>query len=471
MKKAWTAIELANAVGGTLLRDNGIKIEGFAIDNRRVSLNNIFVAIKGENHDGHAFAAKAVEAGACALLVSCELDALKGLEDAAISVIKVEDTIVALQKAATYYRSTLNKTRFIAVTGSNGKTTTRAMIHHILSQKFKCCVTSGNLNNHIGMPLTILEVENDSDYAIIEMGMNHTGEIAELCRICAPDAAVINSLGPAHIGILGNMENIARAKAEILAGLEKGSLGIFPKDTEFTEIFEEAGCESRLRTFGESEDSDFCLADICTMEARVEFTFEEVITQRQGRVVLPVQGRHNAYNAAAALAVCCSLEGQFFHEFVDALGTYRAVEARMELVKKGDVSVVLDCYNANPASMAAALDYMAASQVGRRLAVLGDMRELGALSEFYHRQLGRQVAAAGLDLVLCLGAEMGYAVDEAVAQGLGAEKIIKLSSEAETADLLKEELHGEAIVLFKASRGMRLERVVQRVWPDIEKSL
>jgi UDP-N-acetylmuramoyl-tripeptide--D-alanyl-D-alanine ligase len=471
MKKVWTAKELANAAGGVLLRDGGTEITGFAIDNRRVSLNNLFVAIKGENHDGHRFAAKAVEAGASALLISCELTDLQGLEEAAISIIQVEDTIVALQKAANYYRKTLTKTKFIAVTGSNGKTTTRAMIHHILSQKFKCCVTSGNLNNHIGMPLTILEVESDSHYAIIEMGMNHLGEIAELCEICAPNAAVINSLGPAHIGILGSMENIALAKAEILAGLDKGSLGIFPKDTEFTEIFERVGGHSQLLSFGEGVDSDFRILDICSTGSEIEFTFEEVGAQRQRRCVLAVQGRHNAHNAAAALAICCSLEREFFDDFVDAMGSYKAVEARMELIKKGEVSVILDCYNANPASMEAALDYLAASKGQRKLAVLGDMRELGTLSEFYHRQLGQQVAAAGLDLVICLGEDTTYTVDEALTRGLAPEKIIKLSSEAETADLLKEELHKEAIVLFKASRGMRLERVVQRVWPDIEKSL
>ncbi len=468
MKKAWTVIELASAVKGAVLKDNGRKITGFAIDNRKVVLNNIFVAIKGENHDGHSFVLSAIEAGATAVLVSKDL---KELENTEVSVIKVEDTLLALQMAAKYYRKALSNTRFLAITGSNGKTTTRAMVHHILSQRFKCSSTSGNLNNHIGMPLTILDVEADSQYAIIEMGMNHRGEIAQLCEICEPNGALINNIGPAHIGILGSMENIALAKAEVLASLKEGQAGIFPKDTKHTKIFKEAGKNSQLISFGEDLDSDFRLSDIKATDARVDFVFESKKTGDKHRCTLNVQGRHNAYNGAAALALCCTLEPKHFEEFVESMASYKPVEARMELIVKGKTSIILDCYNANPASMEAALIYLDENTGGRKVAVIGDMRELGDLSEFYHRKLGRQVAESNIDLVLCLGDDVDYTVEEAVARGAAPDRIIKLNSEEETADLLKEELQQETVVLFKASRGLHLEKVVQRVWPDIEKSL
>ena len=242
----WQPAELAKACEGKLVKNLNIEIQGFCIDNRKTKSGNAFVAIKGENHDGHKFCNTAVASGASAIIVSTLPEKL---EEINASVIYVEDTIKALQQIANYYRHLLTNTKFLAVTGSNGKTTTRSMIYHIVSKFHKCHMTEGNFNNHIGLPLTILSIEPDCEYAILEMGMNHKGEIAELCKIAEPDAVVINSIGPAHIGILGSLENIARAKAEIIESLKsENKIAVYPAYTEFTEIFKEAGKPSWRRS-------------------------------------------------------------------------------------------------------------------------------------------------------------------------------------------------------------------------------
>lgn len=467
MIKTWQIKEFADAVSGKIIKDSGKNISGFSIDSRKITPDCMYIAIKGENHNGHKFCESAAEAGAGALLVSeLSFDCEKG----DVSVILVEDTVTALQKAANYYRNSLKNTVFIGVTGSNGKTTTRSMIYHLLSDDSLCSMTKGNFNNHIGLPLTLLETNPKSDYAIIEMGMNHRSEITELCKIANPDAAVISNVGPAHIGILGTLENIARAKSEIIEGLNAiGSIAVFPSDTEFTHIFEQAGKKCKLVSFGESNSSEFKITDIISSADNTKFCVSWKTDKYE--CLLNVPGRHNAFNAVAALALCSSLAPHKIEKFIKRLESYAPVSARMEKIIKDGVTIILDCYNANPASMKEALRYLSDCDSNLKIAVIGDMRELGEVSEEYHRILGKQAFDASLDYLICLGDDVKYTVAEALNNGMPANRAIKLNSETETAELLRGKLQKGSTVLFKASRGMHFENIVQKIWPDLGKNL
>lgn len=462
MKTEWTAKRLASACNGVLLRDSSIAVAGFSIDSRTIKPGNVFVAFKGENQDGHKYAAAAARAGASVLLISDELE-LTTLDSAA--VIKVDDTLVALQAIAGEYRSMLSSV-FVAVTGSNGKTTTRSMVYHLLSEAHRCSATSGNFNNHIGLPLTVLRIDEDSEYSILEMGMNHQGEIRTLCKIAYPDAAVISNIGPAHIGILGSLENIARAKAEILELLQPEQIAVVPGDTGFTDLFR-ASTRARLFTFGENPGNDYRLENLQMYTDSVAFEFVTPVGIK--KCLLNLAGRHNAFNAAAALAAC-HLLGVDLDVAIQRIASFAPVGARMEKVVIDGINILLDCYNANPASMEEALRYLAICPP-QRIAVLGDMRELGEMSEELHRNLGCQAAAANPELLLCVGDDAAHIASAAREKGMPESSVISLNSNDKAAELLKERLRKGSTVLFKASRGMHFEKIVQQLWPDLGKDL
>ncbi len=453
---------IAEKCKGKIVRPASAEVNGISIDTRTLKPGNLYVALKGETHDGHAFVGAAAKAGAAAILVSSlpENDI-----PASTGIIQVSDTLAALQAIAAARRNELNSF-FIGVTGSNGKTTTRSMVHHILSEDHICSTTSGNLNNHIGLPLTIMAIAENSQYSVLEMGMNHSGEIRELCRIARPDAAMISNIGPAHIGILGSLENIARAKAEILELLDAGKTAVVPGDTEFTKIFRAAG-KGKLVTFGEKPENDYHITDLCMLADAVAFKLQTPAGTRECR--LNLAGRHNAFNAAAALTLCHQL-GCNLDRAIARIATFTPVGARMERVQIDGLTVLLDCYNANPGSMQEALRYLAICS-SPRIAVLGDMRELGELSESLHRQLGVQAAEAAPDLLVCVGSDAAHIASAAREKGLAEARVISLNSGDAAAELLRERLQKGSTVLFKASRGMHFEKIVQKLWPQLGKDL
>lgn len=454
---------LAQACNGKVVSGGEVNISGFSIDSRSIKPGDIYIALKGENHDGHKFVAAAVKAGAAAVLVSTLPEPGEANQTA---IILVADTLQALQAIASHRRRQL-KSFFIGVTGSNGKTTTRSMVHHILSENSRCSATTGNLNNHIGLPMTILAIAEDSQYSILEMGMNHSGEIRELCRIATPDAVLISNIGPAHIGILGSLENIARAKAEILEHLTAGQTAVVPGDTEFTEIFKKAASPAGILTFGEKAGNDYRLTDLEMLPDSVAFNLDTPAGTKHCRVNLA--GRHNAFNAAAALSLCHQL-GCDLDQAVSRLASFAPVGARMERIHINGLTVLLDCYNANPGSMQEALRYLAIC-ASPRIAVLGDMRELGEMSVALHRQLGAQAAASAPDLLVCVGQDAAHIADAAREHGLLAGRILALNSGDQAAELLKEKLQKGSTILFKASRGMHFEKIVQKIWPALGKDL
>lgn len=458
----YTAKKIAEICGGDLKNDNGKSIKKVCIDNRKIEEGDLFVALIGENHDAHKFVPSSIEKGAVAVIVSS--DDIGDTGDA--SVIKVPDTLVALQKLAHAKREELDSL-FVAVTGSNGKTTTRSMITHILSGFAKCSTTTGNLNNHIGLPLTILGIDSDSKYSVLEMGMNHPGEIRTLCSIASPDAAVISNVGPAHIGILGSLENIAKAKSEILEQLKPGSKAVLPGDSEYIELLKKVASKADYSTFGEKEGNDYRITELDMKTDSISFSFVTPVGTK--KVALNLAGHHNAFNAAAALAICHKI-GCDIDKSIERLKSFVPVGARMERINRDGVEVLLDCYNANPASMQEALRYLSICS-GKKIAVLGDMRELGTMSDELHRKLGQQAAASGLDLLVCVGECVKNTVDSAIDNGMNPNSVILVNSCEDTADLLKGQLKKGVTVLFKASRGLHFEKIVHALWPDLKMDL
>lgn len=463
MKTEFSVDSIAQACRGKVSGAGETCVSGFSIDSRSIKPGELYIALKGENHDGHSFIAAAIKAGATAVLVS-------SLPDSSIcentAVIQVDDTLKALQTIASQRRNKL-ASFIIGVTGSNGKTTTRSMVHHIFSEKWRCSTTSGNLNNHIGLPMTILAIPEDTQYSILEMGMNHRGEIRDLCRIARPETALISNIGPAHIGILGNLENIARAKAEILEQLTDGQTAVVPGDTPFTHIFRKAAGKARLLTFGEKAGNDYRLTDLKMLPESVSFTLITPVGKKQCNLALA--GRHNAFNAAAAISLCHQM-GLNIDQAIERVASFQPVGARMERVSIDGLTVLLDCYNANPGSMQEALRYLSICG-SPRIAVLGDMRELGEFSISLHRQLGEQAAAARPDLLVCVGQDATNIADAAREKGMAADRVISLNSGDLAAELLKEKLQKGSTVLFKASRGMHFEKIVQQLWPGLGKDL
>ncbi|HAE38880.1 MAG TPA: UDP-N-acetylmuramoyl-tripeptide--D-alanyl-D-alanine ligase [Candidatus Riflebacteria bacterium] len=463
MTNSWTAAQIAEACQGHLLKAANTAVTGFSIDTRSIKPGDLFVALKGENQDGHRFVKKAAEAGASALLISDE-SAVTGL-DGALSIIKVADTLQGLQSLARQRRQQL-KSQVIGVTGSNGKTTTRSMLQHLLNMTGKCSATSGNLNNHIGLPLTILGLDTTADYAVLEMGMNHQGEIRDLCSIAHPTAALICNIGPAHIGILGSLKNIARAKAEILEGLVKGQTAVVPGDTEFTDLFRGIA-RPALFTFGENAGNDYRISNLQMTVNDLSFTLNAPDGRHNCQLALA--GRHNAFNATAALALFHQLGGNLA-EGCQHLASFAPVGARMEKVVINGINILLDCYNANPGSMSEALKFLAVCP-SPRFAVLGDMRELGDMAVEMHRQLGVQAAASQPDLLVCVGADAAHIAAAARENGMAESAVIALSSNDAAAELLKDRLIKGSTVLFKASRGMHFETIVRSLWPGLGQDL
>lgn len=458
----YKASQIAEICNGKVVRGNDTVIRKICTDNRKAEEGDLFVALIGETHDAHKFAASAVNNGASAVLVSREDIGDTG----EAAVILVDDTLVALQKLAHARRMEL-KSYFVAVTGSNGKTTTRSMITHILSGSHKCSTTAGNLNNHIGLPLTVLGIPSDSEYSVLEMGMNHPGEIRTLVNIATPDAAVISNVGPAHIGILGSLENIAKAKSEILEQLKPGSPAVIPGDSEFVELLRKVAGKADCSTFGENEGNDYRITDLDMKADSVDFTFVTPVGEK--KVHLGLAGHHNAFNAAAALAICHKV-GCDLDEAIERMKSFAPVGARMERINQNGVEVLLDCYNANPASMQEALRYISICS-GSKIAVLGDMRELGAMSAELHRKLGEQAAAAKLDMLICVGEAVKDTVDAAIDKGMDPNSVILVNSCEDTADLLKGRMKKGVTVLFKASRGMHFEKIVHALWPSLKMDL
>lgn len=442
--KAMTFSEAAAAMGAqTTLAGS---FDAVTTDTRAIAQDGLFIALRGERFDGHSFAAQALAQGAAAVVTERDL----GLGE---RQLLVADTHRALLALAGYYRS-LFQIPVIGVTGSVGKTTTKEMIHTVLSAKYNTLKNEGNLNNEIGVPLTLFRLEKAHEAAVIEMGMSGFGEIARMTRAVRPDAAVISNIGVSHIEKLGSQEGILRAKLEILDGMAPTAPLFLNGDDPLLATVRPGA--HPVTFYGIEQDRCSVQALHLTSEgAGTDFALQ--FPGGTGRVSLPCPGRHNVYNALAAFAVgvYAGVEPQ---AAMEALRGYVPAGMRQRIRKAGGATFIEDCYNASPDSVAAALAVLAEMQAARRIAVLGDMLELGAVSEQAHATSGKLAAQRGVSILMTYG-ERSAATAQA-ARACGLRDVRAYDDKRQLADDLAAELRQGDAVLFKASRGMKLEDVI-----------
>ena len=443
-----TLAQAAQWCGGTVdPKYAQISFLGASNDSRSVKPGQLFVALEGVR-DGHDFIPAALAAGAAAVLCSHS--------GGAFPAIVVKDTRKALGDIAREERKRLN-VKVVGVTGSVGKSTTKEMIVGILSQKYRTGKTPVNHNNDIGMPMAILALPEDTEVAVLEMGMNHFGEMAYLTSIAAPDIAVITNIGTMHIEHLGSREGILHAKLEILQGLRPGGHLIYNGDEPLL---------WNLRGSGSTAPHYFGLENpACDVKGSVrqeaEGCTELAVTagEESFQVCLPVEGRHFVSDALAAVAVARLLEVPV-EGIRQGLAGFRSMEGRQEIYEAGGYTIIRDCYNAGPESMAASLTVLGKKN-GRRIAVLGDMLELGVCTQAEHYRVGR-IAAGKCDLLLALGKNAGRVVNGAITGGMRPVDAMAFDSAPELVRVLRAKARPGDIILFKGSRGMKMEQVLDQ---------
>ncbi|MDY6852381.1 MAG: UDP-N-acetylmuramoyl-tripeptide--D-alanyl-D-alanine ligase [Thermodesulfobacteriota bacterium] len=433
-----------------------ITLSGVSTDTRTIRPGELFVALCGENFDGHGFVKKAFEQGAAAAVIAGEADPVRGRP-----CLRVPDTLRALGDLAAWLRQR-QPLKVLAVTGSNGKTTTKEMLVKIISRKYKTLATKGNFNNLVGLPLTMFGLRPRHRAAVLEMGMNRPGEIARLTEIARPDVGLVTNIGPAHIEKLGDLRGVARAKGELYAGLKDKAVAVVNQDDPLvTEMAGAFGGEKL--TFGFSRQAQVHVRGL-RLRGLKGSTFEIVTPSGPAQISFSLLGRHNVANALAAAAGALAL-GLTTEDIQAGLEDFSPFPGRMNLKRlQGPVYLFDDTYNANPASTKAALRVLAALRgQGRILAVLGDMLELGPAAGPEHTAIGRTAAEMGVDILAAVGNEARALADEAGKTGMPKTKVLWFAEATEAADWLRNEIQPYDRVLVKGSRGMRMERIVKRL--------
>lgn len=438
--------EIALATKGKVLGAD-VEINSVGTDSRAIESGQLFVALKGENFDGHDYAAQSLQQGACAVMVSQEV---------AGPAVLVKDTRLALGDLSAYWRNKFSMP-VVAITGSNGKTTVKEMLASILKvaagDDAKVLATQGNLNNDIGLPLTMLKIEQQHEYAVLEMGMNHRGEIRYLTKLAKPNVALVNNAGSAHIGELGSYEAIAEAKGEIFEGLAKDGIAIINADDVFADFWKKLAAQNKQMTFGLNQQANVSARyQLNVMNSNIE------MTTPIGNVNfdLPAPGEHNVRNALAAATAALALNVPL-NKIAEGLTHFAGVKGRLQS-KAGfaGAKVIDDTYNANPLSMKAAIDVLAGNQ-GTRIFVMGDMAELGDDAAEMHAEIGAYAKAAKIQTFYALGQLTPEATKAFGASGKHFESVETL------VDALRKEMNSNVTVLVKGSRSARMERVVDLI--------
>lgn len=443
----------AAAVGSETKLD--IQIDNVCTDSRKIQQGCLFIAIPGDKFDGHDFAAKAIEEGAAAVIVEKDC----GLSD---RQIMVKSSRQALLDLAGYYRSLFN-IPFIGVTGSVGKTTTKEMVWTVMSSKYNTLKNEGNLNNEIGVPLTLFRLDETHEAAVIEMGMSDFNEISRITKAVKPDLAIISNIGVSHIENLGSREGILKAKMEILESMAPDAPVVTNGDDD---MLSKADFGTHPVTYFGIQNSDCAYKALDITSTDVETAFACGFSGGPIRVCLPVAGRHSIYNALAAVAA-----GEKFgvdaKAGFEALKNYQTTGFRQKMVKKNGMTFIEDCYNASPDSQAAAMAVLGGMNCKRKIAVAGDMLELGSYSETAHRLVGEFAAKNNIDILYTYGERTLESAKRA--KELGVKDVRSFTDKSELSkDLVQTLCEGDA-VLFKASRGMKLEEVIFSVYETLDK--
>ncbi|MGQ9804965.1 MAG: UDP-N-acetylmuramoyl-tripeptide--D-alanyl-D-alanine ligase [Chlorobiales bacterium] len=446
---------------GNLQAESITAIEAVKVttDSRTIQSGEIFVALKGETHDGHGFINAALEKGALLCVVSKSWrDAHRNLKG---NFLVVPDTLLALQELARLYRRKF-LIPIVAIGGNSGKTTTKEMMAHVLRSTFKTHATQGNLNNHIGVPLTLFGLRSETEIAVIEMGMNHAGEMTRLCQIAEPTHALITNVGKAHIEFFEKIEAVAEAEGELFKWIATHGGDAFVNTDDEWVLKQSEGIAQRL-FYGTKKDCQIA-RDVCAEELETDELgcpkFRVSVGETSEEIALKISGRHNVQNALAAVAVGLNF-GVPLSRIKESLESFEINPAlkRMSVTIEGDVVLMNDAYNANPESMRAGLNALKeVKNSGRKIAVLGDMLELGVLSKKEHEELGKFITTLNIDMLFGFGKEIKNTVTS-------ADVVLKkhFDTKNELAKMLMESLAAGDAILFKGSRGMKMETVFEEV--------
>ncbi|HEX3357190.1 MAG TPA: UDP-N-acetylmuramoyl-tripeptide--D-alanyl-D-alanine ligase [Tepidisphaeraceae bacterium] len=428
-------------------------VKSICTDTRRIEPGCLFIAIKGDKFDAHEFLADAAKSGAIAALV----EKPPATPIANFHLIGVLSTRRAMGKLAMHVRKQM-RAKVIAVAGSNGKTSTKHLIDAALSAKLKGSISPKSFNNDIGVPLAIFPADPSQDYLVLEIGTNHFGEIKNLSDIALPDIAVITNCGAEHLEFLRDLNGVRRENAEIVSGMTaKGTLIVNGDDPDLLKEIE--SFPGQKITFGLNETNDLFASNIECDQTGVRFS----LNKSRRRVFVPMLGKHNACNALAALAVARRM-GVNEEQAIESLATAHGPEMRMQLQSIGPITLINDAYNANPSSMRAALQTLAALQSpGRHIAILGDMLELGSTSDRYHREMGQVAAQCKLDLLVCVGHQAALIAEEAGTAGLPNDRILRFNDSTEATRGVPVRLKDGDLILLKGSRSMRLEAIDEAI--------
>ncbi len=441
---------IAEFVGSKGECDQEAVAMGYSIDSRTLNPGDLFIAITGERFDGHDYVQMALEKGAVGAIVQ----AGRKVAGDPLRLLQVEDTLKALQLLGAAARRLWGKP-LLAVTGSAGKTTTKEILAHILATRFRVMKSSGNLNNHIGLPLQLLKLEAEHDLAVVEMGMNHAGEIRALGALAHHDLAVVTTVAPVHLEFFGSLAEIARAKYEIIETLHPGGVAVLNADDDYVCQFGR-DFKGKVVTFGIKRSADVCAQKV-KLNGSEGSTFELVVGSVGEPVTFPLVGEHNIYNALAAAAAAME-RGISPSQAAVALSGIAPPDKRGQVLHLNGATIINDCYNSNPRALEAMIDTLASMKAERRILVVGEMLELGPTAEDLHRECGKHAAEKKIDMVVGVRG-MARAVAEA-ACGSGTQAQFMETPE-QAGEWLARNLRPGDAVLLKASRGVKLERALE----------
>lgn len=441
--------EIVIATNGTLLSGNeDLELVGYTQDSRKVKGGMMYIPLIGEHFDGHDFINNAFENGASAIICDREIKRSDKV------VIRVADTLTALQDMARYLRQQ-RQVKVVAITGSVGKTSTRDMVYSVVKQKYKTLQTEGNYNNNIGLPLTILRLQ-DEEVMILEMGMNHLKEIEELSLISKPDISAITNVGTAHIGELGSRENILKAKLEIIAGMSDGSTLVINNDNDLLSTVSLSNLKVvkvAIDNAGDFKAQKVILKDDCS-------NFELLYLNKVYKIFVPVPGAHFVVNALIAIAIGIELNISIL-KCIQGIKEFVLTKNRMDVIElKNNTTLIDGTYNASEDSMKSSIDVLA-TYTRRKIVVLADMLELGDFSEKLHRNVGKHVANKKIDILVAVGQEARFIVDSA--KDAGMSNIFYCNDNQEVINYLENNLQSGDVILLKGSNGMKLKDVASRI--------
>ncbi|MFW5985371.1 MAG: UDP-N-acetylmuramoyl-tripeptide--D-alanyl-D-alanine ligase [Halanaerobiaceae bacterium] len=452
-----TTEKVLEAVAGDLIQGpRDVNFQGVSIDSRTIEPGELFVAIIGENFDGHSFVEDALNKGARGVIVDRKL-ALETKKP----MIRVSDTTLALQELAHYYRGLFPELKVIGVTGSAGKTTTKDLLASVLKEKYNVLKTEENLNNHYGLPLTLFNLKGQEDFAVLEMGMSARGEIRRLAEIARPDIGIVTNVGSAHLETLKTKENVARAKSELIQELPEDGLAVLNYDDQYVSEMKNQFSGKDVLFFSlEDKRADIYACDFnheTDREPGISFTVIE--DNKKERYQLTKPGLHNVYNALPA----CALGSEFGLSAAQIRAGLLKCDyssLRMEFIEKKDYLIINDSYNSNPLSLKSALKVLQETGSGRKIAVLGAMLELGEKKVEAHREIGEYIADSEIDILITRDKLMSYAAREAEKQGMSRKQIFSFSDKYTLTEKLKKMIKPADTILFKGSRGSKMDEIV-----------